>query len=90
MSQFVEEVMLAIPSSKLGFGFQSSEGFAIKITQDAVDLVFVFPPETGVNLGCGDLAHELDAPFAEVGTEIIIRRVEVRSGIGSRVVKLTK
>ncbi len=29
---------------------------------ETVDLEFVFLPETGIDLGHGDLAHEIEAP----------------------------
>jgi hypothetical protein len=40
------------------------------MSRETADLVFVFSPETGVDLGNGDLAHE--APFADVCVEALV------------------
>ncbi len=53
-------------------GFNVAQGFAVKMTQEAVDIVFALPPEIEVDLGYGDLAHELDVPFAEVCPETLV------------------
>ncbi len=40
-------------------GVKVGQGFAVKVSREAVDLAFVFPLETSVDLGYGDLSHEL-------------------------------